>query len=85
MTLLTPASQRRARLAVRVVCSDVLGDGYLPPVPVGQKLLLVVKEFLVCFSGKFVVGALHDRIHGAGFLLDEENDEGQDFRGRKGK
>lgn len=52
-----------------MVCGEVLRDGHLPPVPVGQELLLVVQEFLVSFGSELVVGALDDGVHGARFLL----------------
>lgn len=63
-------------LTVGVIRGEVLGDRHLPPVTVGQELLLVVQQFLVGFSGEFVVRALHNSVHRAGFLrvrIDAQN------------
>jgi hypothetical protein len=53
-------------LAIVMVHRDVLRDGDLPTVSIGQKLLLVVEQLLVGLCGEFKVRTLHDGINRTG-------------------
>ncbi len=55
-------------LSVWRVCLDVVGQGALPLVAVGQQALLIVKQLLARFSAVLEIGTLNDGIDGTGFL-----------------
>jgi len=51
-----------------MLAQKVLGNLLLPLVAIGQQLLLIVQELLMCFGGELKVGPFHDGIDGTGLL-----------------
>jgi hypothetical protein len=55
-------------LTIQMLTQQILGNLFLPLVPITKQLFLIIQQLLVSFSGEFKVGSLHDGIDGAGLL-----------------
>jgi len=60
----------KLRLTVEMISLQVTSQLDLPLVAIGQELLLVVQQLLVCLCRVFVVGALNNSVDGTSLLTE---------------